>query len=96
MVSSHTEEGRPAMTRTQTTPTAAALVAIDVAKLRNDVLIEVPDTRRRRRLTVVGADALGHAARDEQVREHVDHVRGVQLARHPDPQALVGELVHDV
>jgi transposase len=40
------------MTRTETTPAGAALVAIDIAKLRNDVLIEVPDARRRRRLTV--------------------------------------------
>ena len=40
------------MTRTETTPPRVALVAIDVAKLRNDVLIEVPDARRRRRLTV--------------------------------------------
>ncbi len=41
------------MTETQTTPAGAALVTIDVAKLRNDVLIEVPDARRRRRLTVI-------------------------------------------
>ena len=40
------------MTQAETTPTGAALVAIDVAKLRNDVLIEVPAARRRRRLTV--------------------------------------------
>jgi transposase len=40
------------MTRIQPTPTGAALVAIDVAKLRNEVLIEMPDTQRRRRLTV--------------------------------------------
>ncbi len=40
------------MTSNQPTPAAAALVAIDVAKLRNEVLIEVPDARRRRRLTV--------------------------------------------
>lgn len=39
------------MTKTETTPAKAALVAIDVAKLRNDVLIEVPAARRRRRLT---------------------------------------------
>ena len=57
MVSSHTEESRPAMTKTQTTPVGAALVAIDIAKLRNDVLIEVPDARRRRRLTVTNCRA---------------------------------------
>jgi transposase len=52
MVSSHTEEGRPAMTSNQPTPAGAALVAVDVAKLRNEVLIELPQARRRRRLTV--------------------------------------------
>ena len=41
------------MTQAETTPAGAALVAIDVAKLRNDVLIEVPNARRRRRLTVI-------------------------------------------
>ena len=40
------------MTSTQPTPPATVLVAIDVAKLRNEVLIEIPDARRRRRLTV--------------------------------------------
>jgi hypothetical protein len=40
------------MTNLQTTPAEAALVAVDVAKLSNEVLIEVPDARRRRRLTV--------------------------------------------
>src|SRR4051812_43851349 len=41
------------MTKTETTPAGAALVAIDVAKLRNDVLIEVTGARHRRRLTVI-------------------------------------------
>ena len=40
------------MTSTEPTPAGAALVAIDVAKLRNEVLIELPEARRRRRLTV--------------------------------------------
>jgi hypothetical protein len=35
------------------TPADAVLVAIDVSKLRNDVLIEIPRTRRRRRLVVL-------------------------------------------
>jgi transposase len=45
------------MTSVQPTPAGAALVAIDVAKLRNEVLIEVPDARRRRRLTVTNCRA---------------------------------------
>ena len=40
------------MTSNQPTPAGAALVAVDVAKLRNEVLIELPQARRRRRLTV--------------------------------------------
>jgi transposase len=40
------------MTTSEPTPADAALVAIDVAKSRNEVLIEVPGQRRRRRLTV--------------------------------------------
>jgi len=38
----------------------------------------------------------GHAAQDEQVREHVDDVGPLQLAADPDREALVGELVHHV
>jgi len=40
------------MTKMKPTPTDAALVAIDVSKARNDVLIEVPGSKRRRRLVV--------------------------------------------
>ena len=40
------------MTRSNTTPMTAVHVAIDVAKSRNEVLIEIPGSRRRRRLTV--------------------------------------------
>ena len=36
------------MTKTETTSAGAAPVAIDIARLRNDVLIEVPDARRCR------------------------------------------------
>jgi transposase len=41
------------MTIGQPTPADAVLVAIDVSKLRNDVLIEIPGKTRRRRLTVL-------------------------------------------
>lgn len=40
------------MTFSDTTPAPAILVAIDVSKTRNDVLIEVPGAARRRRLEV--------------------------------------------
>lgn len=39
---------------------------------------------------------LGHAAQDEQVREHVDDVDRLQPAINADRQALMGELVDDV
>jgi hypothetical protein len=38
----------------------------------------------------------GRAAGDEQVRQHIDDVEGVQLACHPDGQAFAGELIHHV
>ena len=41
------------MTRQETTPADAVLVAIDVSKNRNDILIEVPAKKRRRSLVVV-------------------------------------------
>lgn len=41
------------MTNREPTPTDAVLVAIDISKLRNDVLIERPGTVRRKRLTVL-------------------------------------------
>jgi len=40
------------MTDKHSIPDGAVLVAIDIAKARNDVLIEIPDRSRRRRLTV--------------------------------------------
>jgi adenylate cyclase len=45
---------------------------------------------------IVGTDMPGHAAQDEQVREHIDDVDRLQSTRHPDGQALMGELVDDV
>lgn len=45
------------MTDTHSAPPEAALVAIDVAKARNEVLIEIPGQARRRRLTVLNTRA---------------------------------------
>ena len=45
------------MTDREPTPADAALVAIDIAKLRNDVLIQVPGSVRRKRLTVLNTKA---------------------------------------
>jgi transposase len=45
------------MTRQEPTPPNAVLVAIDVSKLRNDMLIEFPGKMRRRRLVVPNTKA---------------------------------------
>jgi transposase len=45
------------MTTSNSTPAAVVLVAIDIAKLRNEVLIEAPGHRRRRRLLVLNTRA---------------------------------------
>src|SRR3982750_1879608 len=46
--------------------------------------------------TIVGTDVARHAAQDEQVREHVDDVDGLELAIHPDGQALVREFIDHI
>ena len=45
------------MTNRQPIPTDALLVAIDIAKVRNEVLIEAPNHKRRRRLSVLNTRA---------------------------------------
>jgi transposase len=45
------------MTLGEPTPADAALVAIDVSKRRNDVLIEIPGTSRRRRMVIINSRA---------------------------------------
>jgi transposase len=45
------------MTIPQPTPEGSILVAIDVSKLRNDVLIEIPGKTRRIRMTVLNCRA---------------------------------------
>ncbi|NGO56083.1 IS110 family transposase [Mesorhizobium camelthorni] len=45
------------MTTLESTPAAAVLVAIDIAKVRNEVLIETPGHKRRRRLLVLNTRA---------------------------------------
>src|SRR5215210_4343775 len=45
------------MTKPQLTPPQGILVAIDIGKTRNEVLIEIPGHARRRRLTVLNTRA---------------------------------------
>ena len=45
---------------------------------------------------IVGAEMTGHAAQDEEVRQDIDHVDGLELAIDADRQALVGKLIDDV
>ena len=46
--------------------------------------------------TIVGPNVSRHPAQYEQIGQHIDHVDGFELSRHPDRQALVRELVEDV
>jgi hypothetical protein len=45
------------MARHEPTPSDATLIAIDVAKTRNEILVEQPGQPRRRRLTVLNTRA---------------------------------------
>ncbi len=64
------------MTDFHPTPSDAALVAIDIAKVRNEVLIEFPDRKRRKRLSVLN------------IRE--DHDRFIETLRSYDYSVVVG------
>lgn len=64
------------MTLREPTPPEAVLVAIDVSKLRNDVLIEVPGKTRRRRLVVPNTKS--------------EHERFVDLLRGLDKPVIAG------
>jgi len=81
--------------------------ALDVAVLPRIAWLDVGRLRPDRRDpalhrpghelgSVVRADVPGHAAQDEQVREHVDDVGRLELAAHPDREAFPGELVDHV
>ena len=39
---------------------------------------------------------IGDASQDEEIRQHIDHIDGVELAGDPDRQAFVGELVDHI
>ena len=45
----------PVMTTIQPKPAMSVLVAIDIAKVRNEVLIEIPGAARRRRMSILNA-----------------------------------------
>jgi len=45
---------------------------------------------------VVRPYVLGHAPQDEQVRQDIDHIDGLELAVNPDRQTFMGKLVDDV
>ncbi len=64
------------MTERQPTPTDAVLVAIDIAKHRNEVLIETPGRKRRRRMTVLNSRA--------------DHDRLIEVLTAGDGPIVVG------
>lgn len=45
---------------------------------------------------IVGTNVFGHAAQDEQIREHIDDVDGFQLPVDTNGQTFMGKLVDDV
>jgi hypothetical protein len=45
---------------------------------------------------IVRPDVPRNSTQDEVIGQNIDHVDGLQLARHPDRQALVRELVEDI
>lgn len=70
------------MTRPEPTPQAAVLVAVGIAKLCNEVLIELPDTRRRWRLAVANT----RAEHDRPVAELQALARPIPLGFEPTGQ----------
>ena len=56
------------MTKTDTTPVHPILVAIDIAKHRNEVLIAEPGRKRRRRMTIRKHQGRSRAARNDAHR----------------------------
>ena len=54
------------MTKRSSTPADAVLVAIDMSKHRQEVLIERPEGGRRRRMTVMATPTSGRA--DQRTR----------------------------
>ena len=45
---------------------------------------------------IVGPDVARHTAQDEEFGQHIDHIGGFELARNPDCQAFVGELIDHI
>src|SRR5271167_4897723 len=68
--------GSPAMTKTESTPGSATLVAVDIAKKHNEVLIEPPGPARRRRFRVAN--------------ELADYERLAEYLRQLGPRIVVG------
>ena len=38
----------------------------------------------------------GHATQDQEIRQNIDHIDGLELPGHPDCQAFMGEFIDDV
>lgn len=75
----------------QPTPEGSILVAVDVSKPRNDVLIEIPGKARR----IIRPDVLRRTMDGEQIDQAVQHVVGVQLASNDDGRAAAREFIDD-
>ena len=45
---------------------------------------------------IVRPDVARNTTQDEEIRQHIDHIDGLELAGDPDRQAFVGELVDHI
>lgn len=72
------------MTNRQPIPTDALLVAIDIAKVRNEVLIEAPNHKRRRRLSVLNTRATQRY--HDPLRAGINDVRSYPRRTKPLPK----------
>lgn len=68
----------------------------DIGGLRTDSGNPVAHSLRNELGSVVGTDEGRGPSQDEQIRQHVDHVDGVEFPLHPDHQALLGVFIDKV
>jgi len=68
----------------------------DVGGLCADRGDPLPHRRGEELRPIIGPNVLGHAAQDEQIREEIDDVDRFEPTRHPNGQALMGELVDNI
>ena len=69
---------------------------LDVSGLCTNGCDPVPNRLRDELGAIIGADVVGHAAQNKQIRENIDDVCRVELAPDPDRQSLPAMLIKNV